>query len=261
MTNPLQFATQLAQETGELLREHFHIQGIPVNLKPDRTVITEADRAADKLISDSIHKAFPDEKILSEEANTTVGQIDCPIWVIDPLDGTTNFSLGLHTWGVSIARVVEGMPDTAALFFPILRELYTSQRDQGAFLNEEPIHVKPLEKNQPAAFITCCSRTFRHYRVNLRYKPRIFGSAAYDLCLVARGAAILGFQAQPKIWDLAGGWLLIEEAGGIVEPFEGPMPFPLTPYENHDRIFYPIIMAADDDLAKEARSKIKPIKT
>jgi myo-inositol-1(or 4)-monophosphatase len=258
MINPLQFAAQLAQETGELLLEHFHIKGTPANLKPDRTVITKADLAADKLISDSIRAAFPDEKILSEEADTSVGQIDRPIWVIDPLDGTTNFSLGLHTWGVSIARMVEGMPDTAALFFPILGELYTSQRDQGAFLNDEPIHVKPFEKGQPAAFITCCSRTFRHYQVNLRYKPRVFGSAAYDLCLVARGAAILGFQAQPKIWDLAGGWLLMQEAGGIVEPFEGPMPFPLIPHEDYDRTVYPIIMAADDDLAKKARSKITP---
>jgi myo-inositol-1(or 4)-monophosphatase len=261
MNHPLQFASQLAQETGELLLEYFHIKGIPANLKPDRTVITKADQAADELISASIRDAFPGEKIVSEEADTTVGQINHPIWVIDPLDGTTNFSLGLHTWGVSIARIVKGMPDTAALFFPILRELYTSQRDQGAFLNGEPIHVKPLEKDQPAAFATCCSRTFRHYQVNLRYKPRIFGSAAYDLCLVARGAAILGFQAQPKIWDLAGGWLLVEEAGGIVEPFEGPTPFPLTPHEDYERIFYPIIMAANDDLAKEVRSKIKPIKT
>ena len=256
MTTPLQFATQLAQETGELLLGHFHIKGTPANLKPDQTVITEADKAADKLISDSIREAFPGEKILSEEGDTTSGQTDQPIWVIDPLDGTTNFSLGLHIWGVSIARVVEGMPDTAALYFPMLGELYTSQRDQGAFLNNEPVHVKPFEKGQPAAFITCCSRTFRHYQVNLRYKPRVFGSAAYDLCLVARGAAILGFQAQPKIWDLAGGWLLIHEAGGIIEAFEGPMPFPLIPQKDYEHTFYPIIMAADDNLAKKARAKI-----
>lgn len=259
MTKSLQFATQLAQETGELLLEHFHIKGIPANLKPDKTVVTKADQAADKLISDSIRNAFPNEKILSEEGDTTAGKIDHPIWVIDPLDGTTNFSLGLHTWGVSIARVVKGMPDTAVLYFPILEELYTSQRDQGAFLNNEPIHVKPFEKGQPAAFITCCSRTFRHYQVNLRYKPRVFGSAAYDMCMVARGAAILGFQAQPKIWDLAGGWLLLHEAGGIIEPFEGPIPFPLIPHKDYEHTFYPIIMAADDSLAKKAHAKITPL--
>jgi myo-inositol-1(or 4)-monophosphatase len=256
MKSPIQFATQLAQETGELLLEYFHIKGTRANLKPDRTVVTEADLAADKLIADSISAAFPEDHILSEEGDTIVEEINSPIWVIDPLDGSTNFSLGMHTWGVSIARVVEGMPDTAALFFPMFGELYTSQRNQGAFLNEEPIQVKPLEKGHPAAFITCCSRTFRNYQVNLRYKPRIFGSAAYDLCVIARGAAIIGFQAQPKIWDLSAGWLLVQEAGGVLKPFEGSMPFPLTANIDYDQVFFPTIMAADDDLAREAHTKI-----
>jgi myo-inositol-1(or 4)-monophosphatase len=259
MNNPLQFAAQLAQDTGKLLTEHFDIRGTRGTLKLDRTVVTEADLAANNLIIDAIQAAYPQDEIISEEGATVSERNDRPVWVIDPLDGTTNFSLGLHVWGVSIGRLVNGMPDTAALYFPLLGELYTAQRGQGAFLNDEAIQVKPLEKNQPAAFLAFSSHTFKHYQVKLRYKPRVIGSAAYDLCLVARGAAIIGFLAKPKIWDLAAGWLVVEEAGGVVEPLDGTNPFPISSHIDYEEDCCPTIMAADNDLIRQARKGITPI--
>jgi myo-inositol-1(or 4)-monophosphatase len=256
MQTPLTFAAEIAQKTGELLLEHFNLMGTRADLKPDQTVITEADLAADKLITEAISTAFPQEDILSEEGNTAVDQLDRPIWVIDPLDGTTNFSLGLQIWGVSIARLVNGVPNTASLYFPALNELYTAEHGQGAFLNSEPIQVKIPDKDQPTAFFTCCSRTVRNYTVDIPYKTRILGSAAYDLCLTARGAAVMGFQATPKIWDLAAGWLLIQEAGGIVEILDGPAPFPLKSGTDYEKLSYPTIMAADRKLASKARAGI-----
>jgi myo-inositol-1(or 4)-monophosphatase len=260
MDTPLQFAAQLAQETGKLLSDRFELHGTRGALKSDRTVVTEADRAANRFICDAIRQAYPEEEIISEEGTTTSGESNNPVWVIDPLDGTTNFSLGLHVWGVSIGRLVKGMPDSGAIYFPLLGELYTAQRGQGAFLNDTPIHVKPLEKDQPAAFLAFSSHTFKHYLVKLRYKPRVIGSACYDLCLVARGAAIIGFLAKPKIWDLAAGWLVVEEAGGVVEAYNDVVPFPISPHTDYEEDFYPTIMAADEDLLKQAREGITRIK-
>ena len=112
MTDPLTFAAQLAQETGQLLLQYYQSPDTRSQLKPDKTIITEADLAADQHIAKAIQTQFPDDHILSEENNTTyTGHIT---WVIDPLDGTSNFALGVHYWGVSIARIVDGWPDIAA---------------------------------------------------------------------------------------------------------------------------------------------------
>ena len=163
----------------------------------------------------------------------------------------------MKIWGVSIARLSNGFPDTAALFFPALNELYTAEHGQGAFLNGEPIQVKIPEKDQPTTFFTSCSRTVRNYKVDIPYKTRILGSAAYDLCLTARGAAIMGFQATPKIWDLAAGWLLIQEAGGTVEVLDGPAPFPLKSETDYEKLSFPTIMAASRKLADQGHAKIR----
>lgn len=257
MHTPLQFAIQLAQETGQLLAGRFKLQGTRSTLKPDRTVVTEADYAANCFICDAIRETYPEDEIISEESNTNIEGSDNPVWVVDPLDGTTNYSLGLHLWGVSIGRLVNGMPDSAAIHFPLLGELYTAQRGQGAFLNDTPIQVKPLEKDQPAAFVALSSHTFKGYQAKFRYKTRVLGSACYDLCMVARGAAIIGFLAKSKIWDLAAGWLVVEEAGGVIEPYEDVMPFPIFPHIEYEKIFYPTIMAADEDLMRQAREGIR----
>jgi len=256
MVSPLQFATQLVQKAGELLANRFQLHGTHSTLKPDRTVVTEADLAADRLLYESIHEAYPEELIISEEGRTTLERNYAPVWVIDPLDGTTNFSLGLHTWGVSVGRLVDGVPDIAALYFPILGELYTAQRGKGAFLNRKPIRVRPLEKDQPAAFLALSSHSFKRYQIELRYKSRVLGSACYDLCMVARGVAVIGFLAKPKLWDLAAGWLVVEEAGGLIESHHGEKPFPLLPHTDYEDIFYPTIMAADRDLLQQAHQGI-----
>ena len=106
-------------------------------------------------------------------------------------------------------------------YFPLLNELYTAQRGQGAWLNGNPIHTRPPDPDQPYGFFACCSRTHRRYQISIPYKPRILGSAAYSFCMLARGAALIGMEVSPKIWDIAGAWLLVQEAGGCIEPLEG----------------------------------------
>ena len=253
-----QFAAQLARQAGGLLLDYFKPSGTHANLKSDRSVVTEADLAADRLIADAIRTAYPGDGLLSEELQTTLGKNTPAVWVIDPLDGTTNFSLGLPIWGVCIARLVEGQPNLAAVYFPVLEELYTAESSAGAFRNGEPMQVKPPIPDQPTAFFSCCTRTHRKYAVDLRYKTRILGSASYTWCAVARGAAIIGFEATPKIWDIAAGWLLVSEAQGMIGTFDGSQPFPLIPGFDYRAQDFPTVAAATPELAAKAREQIKP---
>lgn len=257
--NPLRFAVELARHAGDLLLSHYHGGGTQASLKADRSVVTEADLAADRLITESIHSEFSGEAVLSEELQPSLddGEFDA-IWVIDPLDGTTNFSLGLPFWGVSIARLVGGWPDIGVLYFPILNELYTAARDRGAQFNQASLRVKTPNPNFPTTFFSCCSRTFRNYEIGIRYKPRILGSAAYSFCSVARGMALIAFEATPKIWDIAATWLLVSEAGGAVATHNGSAPFPVQAGRDYSQAQFPALAAATPELIQKAISMIRP---
>jgi myo-inositol-1(or 4)-monophosphatase len=257
MINTSDFITNLAQQTGQLLLQKFKLFGTDVSLKSDRTVVTEADIAADHFITQEIMKYYPGEAILSEELHPEIEQTDSPIWIIDPLDGSANYSLGLPIWGVSIVRLVNGWPETAAVFFPAVGELYSSTRGNGAFLNGQPIEVKPLRPDQPASFFSCCSRTHRLYQVDLRYKTRILGSACYSWCALARGMAIISFEATPKIWDIASGWLIIKEAHGDIQLYDGSSPFPITAGVNYSQLNLATIAAASPELLTKAKAQIR----
>src|SRR5205085_2871717 len=142
----------------------------------------EADVAADKLIASELGAHFPSDAILSEElAPTSAGENasrSAYTWIVDPLDGTTNFSLGVQHWGVSIARSGSSGPDVGVLYFPALGEMYVSARGSGATMNGVPIHVRGAADARLVGMLACCARTPRHYHVNLPMKVRVFGSAA-----------------------------------------------------------------------------------
>ena len=258
MSRTLQFATELARSTGELLLEFFRPGGSVTRLKADHSVVTEADLAADRLVKQTIRDAYPQDLLLSEELHPSLplGHQGA-VWVVDPLDGTTNFSLGLHIWGVSIARVVNGLPETGAIYFPLLDELYTAQNGMGAFWNGERIQVQRPDKGKQNSFFACCGQTHKLYHVSVPYKPRILGSAAFNFCAVARGAAVLAFEATPKIWDLAAAWILIHEAGGVIETHHGPVPFPLTPGMDYTSQAFPTLAAATAKMVAKGRKMIE----
>lgn len=258
MTSALDFATELARETGAMLKARFQRAGTPASLKPDRSLVTEADLEADLMITTRLQSSFPQDAILSEESHPHgIADIHRPVWVIDPLDGTTNFSLGLHIWGVLIARLCDGSPELAACYFPMVDECYTAQRGQGAFLNGERIFAQLADDRQPASFFACCGRTHGHYQVSVPYKPRILGSAAYSYCALARGAAILAFEATPKVWDLAGPWLLVPEADGVIQSYHPPDPFPLHTDLDYIALAFPTLAAKTAQVLAKGRAWIQ----
>ena len=259
MQSTLDFAIQLACQAGQVLLEYL-TRDTPTRLKADHSVVTQADLAADILISKAIQHEYPGDLILSEEIQPQInGDPSGVVWIIDPLDGTTNFSLGLPFWGVSIARLVGGIPQLAVLYFPKLGELYSASRGQGAQYNGKPLVVNPPAADQHAAFFSCCSRTYRHYQIRIPYKPRILGSATYSLCSVARGIALIGFEATPKIWDIAATWLLVSEAGGAIETFNHLQPFPIREKIDYNQVNHPTLAAVTPEMLSWARGKVTPL--
>jgi myo-inositol-1(or 4)-monophosphatase len=257
MIDPFEFAISLAQETGALLQQYYNPAGIHASLKPDKTVVTAADLAADQLITHKIKADFPQDGIISEESSHFLIDSHSSTWVIDPLDGTTNYSLGLPVWGVSIARLEKGLPDLGVVYFPRLNELYTARKGEGAFLNHHPIFTRAPDPTEPMSFFACCSRTFRRFNISVPYKPRIMGSSAYSFCLVARGSALLGFDVTPKIWDLSAVWLLVSEAGGIIRSFEGMPIFPINTDNDYSITSFPVLAAATAELNEKCQTMIK----
>ena len=255
--NPTKFAIQIARETGQILLNYYQRAGIQSELKSDQTIVTEADKQADQYLRQQISNSYPEDGILSEEACTIYPKNKKAVWVIDPLDGTTNFSLGLHYWGISIARIDKGFPVIGVLYFPLLGEIFRAGKGEGAFLNGNRLEVKPPSPFQFTSFFSCCSRTFRHYNVDLKYKTRILGSAAYSLATVARGSAIISFEVTPKIWDFSASWLITEEAEGYITPLAGKAPYPLKPGIDYANLSYPLLVAASQKLLIEGKSKIR----
>jgi myo-inositol-1(or 4)-monophosphatase len=257
MKDPLEFATNLALQTGDLLQKYYNPAGIHATSKPDKTVVTEADLAADKFITQEIEYHYPHDVIVSEESSHYLKDTQSPTWVIDPLDGTTNFSLGLPIWGVSIARLINGYPVLGAIYFPRLNELYTAMHGSGAYLNQVRLFTREPDPTQPMSFFACCSRSFRTFNISVPYKPRIMGSSAYSFCMVARGSALLGLDVTPKIWDLAAVWILIEESGGTINPFEGAPVFPISPNIDYSQTSYPTLASATPKLFEMGHRKIQ----
>lgn len=258
MDSSLKFARDIAKRTGTKLLDYFKPNGTFTSLKEDYSVVTEADLAADQMIAEAVQREYPGDTLISEELQPSIGEVNSATWIVDPLDGTTNFSLGMPIWGVSIARIVNGWPAVAAIYFPVLDEMFTAKLGGGAYLNGVKIHTQPPSPGKPSSFFSCCTRTFQQYNVSIPYKTRILGSACYSMCAVARGMAVVGFEATPKIWDISAIWLVVEEAGGEIDTMAGSKPFPLQADNDYRLKNYPLIAGANNKEFVKAQEQIKP---
>lgn len=256
--NRLSAAAELAVQTGTELMSLFNGGKNEGEMKQDHTLVTYADRRADQLIQDYLQEKFPGEGILSEE-NSTIYPSSRHTWVVDPLDGTVNFSHGLHYWGVSIAHFFDGQPQNGAIYLPVIDELYTATRGGGAFLNGSPLSVEGEHGNRLFPLFVHCSWMHYRYDVITDFKKRSLGAAAYHLCLVAKNIAILALESRPKIWDLAAGWLIIEEAGAAIESLESEEPFPAKPGVDYGKKSYPILAASSSAILADAKKGITAI--
>jgi myo-inositol-1(or 4)-monophosphatase len=251
----LDLARKAAHQTGITLLDLYQKGNQTGFLKEDHTLVTKADQAADRMIQEMILREFPDDQILSEERSTIFPNSQ-HVWIIDPLDGTVNFSRGLDYWGVSIAHLENGIPRSAALYFPVSDELFSAAEGEGTFLNDQSLKVSADFDEDLFPIFVHCSRMHKHYRVNLPYKYRSLGAAAYHLCLVANNKAVLAFESTVRIWDFAASWLIVKEAGGQIESFGNEHPFPAKPGTDYHKIPFPIIAAVSKNVVNLARRNI-----
>jgi myo-inositol-1(or 4)-monophosphatase len=251
----LKFTENLAKNAGKILFNRFWNHSISSHLKGDHSPVTEADLYIDDLITTTIRYAYPDDGLISEENQQTYHKNSAAVWVIDPLDGTANFGNGIPVWGVSIARLIDGWPDLGVLYFPVTGDLFSARHGGGAIHNG-----RPLRSNQsnPTSFFACCSRTHRKYQIEVPYKARISGSVAFNMAAVARGAAVINLEVAPKLWDIAAGWLILQESGAEVEIFASESPFPVVPNIDYDQPRFSTLAAVSKSELQKAHRWIHP---
>lgn len=229
-------AVETAREAGAILRERLSLDR-QIDFKGAIDLVTDADRASEELVAARIMGAFPDHRFVGEESTFLAGDVpegnDLYSWLVDPLDGTTNYAHRYPHFAVSIALEHAGQVILGVVYDPMRDEMFVAERGQGATLNDNPIQVSAIDSVERALLGTGFP-----YDPDARHESgRIFlgflgacqgvrrdGSAALNLCYVACGR-LDGFWERPlNAWDLAAGSLLIEEAGGIVAGY-GNTPF------------------------------------
>lgn len=233
--NECEIASRAARSAGEVLKEKFgKVQHIVK--KGEIDLVTEADLAAEEIILGMLGNHFPKDNILSEEAGIRDGSSGRN-WIVDPLDGTTNFAHGFPLFGVSIALEVEKEIVLGIVYNPFMGEFFEAQKGQGAFLNGSPIHVSNARKLSDSLVSTGFPYDIRERsnRIFERFKTMVVssqgvrrgGSAAVDMCYVAAGRLDGHWEENLKPWDTAGASVIVLEAGGKLTTCEGA---PFTPY-------------------------------
>lgn len=225
----LDTAIRAARAAGEMQRERLWSE-VTIDYKGEINLVTEVDRACEELIVGTIRDRFPDHDILAEE-NDYENRRSGSTWVIDPLDGTTNYAHGLPWFAVSIALEVRGEVVLGVVYHPMREELFTAVKGNGAFLNGTRLAVsrrRPLKKSLlatgfPYDRTLTNENNFQHF-IDFQMAARgvrRFGAAALDLAYVAAGRLDGYWECKLNPWDVAAGQLLVTEAGGRVSGHGG----------------------------------------
>ena len=235
MAHPtLNIAINAAHIAADLMRQEFHkVASIPVTQKARHDYVTEIDKSSEAQIVREIKRFHPDHAILGEEGGEQAGEqgeSEC-LWIIDPLDGTSNYLHGMPHFAISIAMQINGRTEHAVVYDPMRDEMFTASRGRGAHLNNTRIRVSARQSLDSAIIATAFP--FRQRGMMSLYTGifsdvfrkvediRRYGAASLDLAWVAAGRMDAYFEIGLKPWDVAAGALIVREAGGVVSDFEG----------------------------------------
>jgi len=224
----LETAVEIAREAGALLM-HYLERRVAIETKGEFDLVTEADRASEKLVVERLRTHFPAHAIVSEEGGGHKSPSDY-CWFVDPLDGTTNFTHGFPMFCVSMGLARAGEMVTAVVYDPMRQETFAAERGAGAFLNHHRIRVSQTPKISDSLSSTGFPSRKRHHNVNIHFYYQLAmashgvrrtGSAALDLAYVSCGRLDFFWEFGLKPWDMAAGNLLVREAGGRVSDMTG----------------------------------------
>ncbi len=233
----LNVAIKAARAAGAIInRAAIDVEAVRISQKQVNDFVTEVDHAAEKIIIETLLTAYPGHGILAEESGSQHGAKDSEfVWIIDPLDGTTNFIHGFPVYCVSIALSVKGKIEQAVIYDPSRNDLFTATKGRGAYMNERRIRVS--KRTQLKDCLISTGFPFRpgdNFKSYMNMMGEVMqrtaglrrpGSAALDLAYVAAGFADGFFETGLAIWDIAAGSLLVTEAGGLVGNFTGEADF------------------------------------
>jgi myo-inositol-1(or 4)-monophosphatase len=221
MPSYLETAVDIAREAGALL-SNFLERKIGFELKGTHDLVTEADRASERLVVERLRTHFPSHGIVAEEGGGHESSSQFR-WYVDPLDGTTNFAHGFPVFNVTLALEQAGEIIAGVVFDPTRQELFTAEKGGGAYLNNRRIHVSKVPRLESSLVATGFPNRRRHENVNIHFYyqmamithgVRRAGAAAIDLAYVACGRLDAFWEFGLNPWDMAAGLLLIHEAGG-----------------------------------------------
>ncbi len=228
-TDFLRVAEQAARMAGDILLSHLD-QPLDLEFKGDVDLVTKVDRQSEEVIVSIIRKAYPDHQILAEEGTNQAGTSKYR-WIIDPLDGTTNYAHSFPCFAVSIGLEASGEMAVGVVYDPVRDECFTAMAGGGAYLNGRAIHVSRIDKLNSALLATGFPydrrkhpddylELFRKFMMKAQ-EIRRPGSASIDLCYLASGRLDGFWECKLKPWDVAAAEVIVREAGGRISDFKG----------------------------------------
>ena len=233
-------------------------------VKVDGTPVTPTDVLVDERITDLVARRFPSHDVVSEELDPVAEEAEWH-WVVDPVDGTSNFAAGLPHWAVSVALCHEGRPVLGVVDAPDLDARWIAVAGRGATRDGAPVRTRAVERiDDPVGahlpLLTTFGTLARVRRDGgVRLNPRVLGATAVDHTLVADGVAVAAIGLGPKVWDVAAAALLVAEAGGATLTFGRRTPLlPLVPGTDYAHHSTPAFSAASPALARDLVARLTP---
>ncbi|MDA1190412.1 MAG: inositol monophosphatase family protein [Candidatus Poribacteria bacterium] len=225
-------AERVAREAGRILVGYFE-QLERIDLKGHGNPVTIADRTSEKYVREAFLAEYPDIPVFGEEYGMDgheIGDIAKACWVVDPLDGTVNFATGSPIFAVSIGLLMDGSPVVGVIFDPLRNQMFTATLGGGATRNGVPMRVSERKLSDGISPVGVSGDIIRSRPEFLQHfsKGRSIGSAALQLSYVAAGIFDAALDEYTSLWDVAAGWLLVHEAGGVTTHWGGAPIFPKT---------------------------------
>ena len=202
-----------------LIRDFGEVEKLQVSIKGPLDFVSNADIKAEKIIIEELSKARKNYSILSEEDGSKIGKDKNNIWIIDPIDGTTNYLHGVPHFAISIALKSNNEIISGVIYDPIKDEMFYAEKNNGAYYNNQRIRVSKKKKLEDCLFATGGNISEKN-KTNTNIIIRRSGSAALDMAYVAAGRFDGYFQKNLNIWDIAAGIIIIKEAGGIINEID-----------------------------------------